>query len=264
MKTSFLVLLTALSFLLFSCEKDKSNNAPESGLTLKASYDEYQSALNNRGPENSDPFTLNSVRVEGDSVIISVSYAGGCEKHFFEVVWDSAILYTNPPKIELIVLHNANGDHCEAYITEELMFSLDDLNEQVSPANVSVGVSNGSDNSDPEEYEGTIYPFSFNEGETCTVEVTALHAICGTGLYGSIWFALNDSVSTGIEDFYFKKYLQPVAVDQSLSGFRPVSGKRYKVGARIATDVTLPDVVTCMAYAGPSVPVKIFCIQEVK
>jgi hypothetical protein len=201
--------------------------------------------------------------MEGDSVVISVSYSGGCEQHFFEVVWDSAILYSNPPKIELILLHNSNGDQCEAYITEELVFSIKDLNASVSPENVSVGVSNGSDNTDPEEYEGTSYPFEFDESEICNIEVTALHAICGTGLYGSIWFALDDSVSGGIEDFYFKKYLQPVLVDAGLSGFTPVAGKRYRVGARIATDYSLPDIVP--AWLMPVLRcLKIFCIEEVR
>lgn len=53
--------------------------------------------------------------IEGNRLVMVVSYSGGCEEHEFDlrssVVSDAAALW---------LYHNANGDPCEAYLTEKL------------------------------------------------------------------------------------------------------------------------------------------------
>lgn len=252
--------------IMVSCEKDRSPEKPyqESGLSLKASQEEFHSALQNRGIENSDPFMINEITINGDSVEISVSYSGGCEKHFFELIWDGTIDAGDTPSIDLILLHNSNGDACEALIMDKLVFRLSDLVPEIPAGNISIQAMNGSSPSGSVSYKGRVYEFSFEGSEDCVLEVTAARAICGTGLFGSIWFALNDSVASGNDGVYFRKYLQPVAIEKNLAGFVPLEGKRYRLGARITTEFNLDGTVTCLAYPGPSVPVKIICVEEVR
>jgi len=54
-----------------------------------------------------------------------------------------------------------------------------------------------------------------------------------------------------------------VAINSNIQGFVPVAGKRYKIGGRIDRNNYFPDIVMCLAYAGPSVPIKIMCIKPV-
>jgi hypothetical protein len=102
----------------------------------------------------------------------------------------------------------------------------------------------------------------FTEGDQCMVEVTAMRVICGAGLYENLYLALNDSISAGIDGVYFKKYLQPVALGSGLAGFRLVEGRKYLIGARVQNEHPYTDVATCLAYSGPSVPVRITCVRE--
>jgi hypothetical protein len=175
------------------------------------------------------------------------------------------IMYSDPPQINMVIIHNNNGDNCEAYITEVLSFELDSLIGIIGSGEVSIDGYSGWDASDSSAYEGEKLDFSFEESDTCNITVTALEAMCGWGLYNNTWFALEDSVSAGIPGYYYKKFLQPVSLVESLDGFVPVPGKKYTIGARIDnSSYTFGNGIICLAYPGPSVPVKIMCIAEVK
>jgi hypothetical protein len=83
-------------------------------------------------PENypQDPFNVNSVKVIGDSIHLSVSYSGGCMYHEFTlgVVWPECGTPPVPPPL-LYLCHNGNDDPCEAYPTETITFDLSLLKE---------------------------------------------------------------------------------------------------------------------------------------
>ena len=72
-----------------------------------------------------DPFTVQSARVEDDLLALRVAYSGGCEPHDFFVCWrDGSFLETDPVQARLAVFHDAHGDQCEAYLTEERYIDL--------------------------------------------------------------------------------------------------------------------------------------------
>lgn len=271
------IFLLAIAATLFSCKEnqDDPKDSGSSELIITASSSGYSDAASNRSPEYSDPFELKDVIITGDSIKITVAYSGGCKKHTFEIIWNETLTVTTPPQTGLIILHDANGDMCEAYITETIAFCISDLSDTFSFDTLYVGILNGWspsdsissggwDPADTTGYDNGSYEIDFPESDVCQVSVTALNAICGTGLYNNLWFALDDSISTGFENYYFHKYLQPVAIETSLSGFKPVSGKRYKIGARIQNEHDYMNIPVCLAYSGPSVPVRIMCIEELK
>jgi len=309
MKTYLVLLL--LTIAVFSCKKgqEDSKDTLASEIILTRSSSGYSDAALNRSSENSDPFDLKDVIISGDTVKITVSYSGGCTTHTFEVIWSETLSCTTPPQTGLIILHNSNGDMCEAYITETLVFNVSDMADGLSLDTLCVSVLNGWDPADSTssggiEFDdpvsdttniGWVFPDSskiddpgwdstgngwdpsdttiyddpgfdnfFRESDSCLVKVTAMHVICGTGLYNNLWFALEDSIGTGMENFYFRKYLQPVAIEKNLSGIVPVPGKKYILGARIWKDHDFLDIPVCLAYPGPSVPVKIMCINELE
>lgn len=272
-----LILAFFIGLIIFSCkrEQDDSNSNGQTEIVLKSSYSDFMDAFSGRSSEISDPFELRDIVIKGDSVEITVSYSGGCKTHSFEIIWNETLSETTPPQTGIIILHNANGDMCEAYITDTLSFSISDLTDSVSFDTLCVGILNGWtpldsissggwDPADTTGYDNGDYNIVIPEGDICQVNVTALNAICGAGLWGNLWLALDDSVSGGIDNFYFHKYLQPVAIEKDLEGFVPVQGKRYIVGARIQLEHPFLEVPVCLAYSGPSVPVRITCIEELK
>lgn len=265
MKKILLMVILA-SLMAFSCgtSSDNSGSAAGSETVLTKSGSDYAHAYADRSPATSSPFELKSISVKDNNVEITVAYSGGCKKHNFEIIWDENVDFGNPPVINLIVIHNANGDACEAYITEDLTFSLSGLMGNVSTGDFSFDVSSGYSPDDSIVYSGDKYDFSFQESDTCNTVVEAKRAVCGVGLYQDLWFALGDNISAGIEGYYFNKFLQPVDINPALAAFVPVEGEKYLIGGRIEKNNKYNDVPVCLAYPGPSIPIKITCIQHIE
>jgi len=264
------LLFSSLMFLvIFSCDDNKMQSE-DSQLILTRSETEFTGTLNGNPAGKGDSFNIQSFSIEGDSAFITITYAGGCNRHTFEVIWSETYIETYPPQTDLMLVHNANGDACKALITEKITFNISKLTGPIDYETVVVNVLNGhspggpaiSGNWNPSDIN--VYNVVFPEGDLCQVEVTASTAICGAGLWENLWLALNDSVNAGVEGTYFKKWLQPVALSENIKNFKAVPGKKYLIGARIQKDHSFNNVVICLAYPGPSVPVKITCVRELK
>lgn len=265
---NFLIFLSFIA-LLASCNKENSGEEDQSTINLRSSNADFMQLLSAVSPPQSDPFQLNSITVEGETVKIAVSYSGGCRKHTFDVIWSERLTETTPASTDLLLLHEDNGDMCEAYITDTLRFSVPDLVDTLSFDTLFVNVINGWDTGDSTSAGGYDPDTDtdnngvvFVQGDVCQVTVTAVNVICGTGLWNNLWFALDDTAGADVDGYYFRKYLQPVAGCSCMTSFVPVAGKRYLVGARIQNEHPYLGVPVCLAYSGPSVPVRITCIRE--
>jgi hypothetical protein len=262
MKQPIYLALALLTLPFLSCnENDSHVSESETTVHFNKSLNDFAQIIGNPSVDNSDPFELNYVEFEDGNIKISVSYGGGCKPHNFSITWDEIIQNSNPPGMNLIVTHDANGDNCEAYITETLVFPLENLLDSISLTNLSISAYSGYRQDDTASYEAPDYDFNFEQTDTCSIIVTAQKVICGAGMYNNLWLALSDSIHSGHEDFYFSKYLQPVDIDEAISDFIPQEGKKYIVGVRIQKEHKYLNEIICMAYSGPSVPVKIMCIE---
>ncbi|UMB61255.1 hypothetical protein MHL31_03400 [Lutibacter sp. A80] len=139
-KIHFYLYLTIVSFVLYSCsaldENDNltySNNFDElsfaSPVLLRINSEVFNTLTTSRlsNIETSDLFEINKANRIDDIIEVSISYSGGCKQHSFEVIWDG-IVYTDPPCfMNLLIIHNANNDNCEALITETISINLKDL-----------------------------------------------------------------------------------------------------------------------------------------
>lgn len=264
-----LLLNMILLIALASCDDNKTMPA-DSRLTLVRSVTGFNAVINENNEDRGDPVNIQAFSITGDSAYITLSYPGGCSRHTFEVIWSETYSQTYPPATDLLVIHDAHDDACEALITETISFDMGNLTGPVDYEKVTVNIFNGNMPATPASTaqwnpsDINVYQVGFPEGDRCQIEVTAMEAICGVGLWDDMWFALNDSVTAGVEGSYFRKWLQPVAVTDNLQGFKPVEGKKYLVGARVRKEHPYDDIVTCLAYPGPSVPVLITCISELK
>ena len=71
-----------------------------------------------------DDYVLNSATITGDTLTVSVSYGGGCETHAFTLVIASSFVESSLVRLPAALRHNANGDPCEAWLTESYAFDL--------------------------------------------------------------------------------------------------------------------------------------------
>ena len=62
--------------------------------------------------------------IEDDTLTLTVSYGGGCETHDVTLVASGVFLESYPVQMAVAVAHDANGDMCEAYLTEAYEFDL--------------------------------------------------------------------------------------------------------------------------------------------
>ena len=74
-----------------------------------------------------DPFVLNDAAILGDTLTLSLSYAGGCRQHEFTLVASEVFLESFPVQLRVSIAHDANGDPCEAWPTQEYEFDLTPL-----------------------------------------------------------------------------------------------------------------------------------------
>lgn len=77
----------------------------------------------------SDPFELGEVAIEGDVLLVTVSYGGGAREHEFAMYWNGITLRSFPGQVHVMLKHDANGDNAEAYLTETLRFDLSQFNQ---------------------------------------------------------------------------------------------------------------------------------------
>lgn len=71
-----------------------------------------------------DEYVLNGAAIVGDALTLNVSYGGGCATHRFTLVASEAFMESFPVQLAVLLAHDANGDACEAWLTEAYRFDL--------------------------------------------------------------------------------------------------------------------------------------------
>lgn len=74
--------------------------------------------------KDSDPYRLDSASIEGDSLIVHVTFGGGCEEHVFTLYSSEYTYLSLPGGRDLWLHHEGNDDHCKARLYRRLAFSL--------------------------------------------------------------------------------------------------------------------------------------------
>lgn len=114
--------------------KDDEDSSGFVSAKLRINEEVFNTLDKNRiiGSAEGDDYKINYVKREGDFIQINLSYSGGCKNHVFEVLWDGKVYTDDPCHMNLIMLHDGNGDNCKAYITETIAINLDALVGSVS------------------------------------------------------------------------------------------------------------------------------------
>ena len=74
---------------------------------------------------NNDVCFIQDADIEGNFILITVSYSGGCKNHLFDLYANQfESLGNSNHQTNLILKHNSNNDHCKKIIEERLCFDL--------------------------------------------------------------------------------------------------------------------------------------------
>lgn len=79
-----------------------------------------------------DAIAITSTAIEGNNLLISVSYSGGCETHDFKLMSNGAIMKSMPPQMNITLEHNGNGDSCRAMIEQTLVYDISEAKSYAS------------------------------------------------------------------------------------------------------------------------------------
>jgi hypothetical protein len=81
-------------------------------------------AIDKNEPQHTDNLLSMEGHIEGDCLILTVSYGGGCADHDFALHWNGIVLESAPPQVHMRLSHKDGDDRCKAIKTEELRFDL--------------------------------------------------------------------------------------------------------------------------------------------
>ena len=238
-KTVFLVWLV----LTVSCGQDGTTNSINRNLI----NDEQLLSRVVSGDFKSDPFTIQAIKRSLTQVELEVQYGGGCEEHDFQLVWDGEFKTEDGRKLaNVALLHDANGDQCEALITQNLTFNFSEIfGEQLPSEGFDLHFFHGGTSEGYFMAEETI---KITQGMQCVLNATFEDVVCGLGFFDNSWFLSNDDLLEDHDKFYY----QPAEYDLDDV---PEYGD-YRMGIRILKDYD-PQGIVCFAYSGYPIPVKI-------
>lgn len=117
---TFLLLVAGIAF---SCNcKKKAAKEAEAKSNLTTNKVIIQPGYT--APKTNDSFTVDNAIVEGDNLVMYVTYGGGCKEHEFKAYASDIYMKSMPPKLGLNIEHNANEDLCKALVKDTVVFDI--------------------------------------------------------------------------------------------------------------------------------------------
>lgn len=115
------LLNTTVAIVLGACssvDPDIDRDLPTSSIDVRRTVVTSDSGM------PSDPITIDSTRIDGDTLAVSVSHGGGCANHSYQLVIGTAWMESFPVQVRARIAHDANGDKCRALLRRNLRMSL--------------------------------------------------------------------------------------------------------------------------------------------
>ncbi|HEV2149926.1 MAG TPA: hypothetical protein VGR37_21185 [Longimicrobiaceae bacterium] len=75
----------------------------------------------------STPATITSAAMQGDVLVLEVTFGGGCGQHDFALYASNVWLESDPVQVNVALAHDGHGDPCRALLSRELRFDLSPL-----------------------------------------------------------------------------------------------------------------------------------------
>jgi len=133
------IFLISFLFLCACTDHEEIQLSSTSAKYVELNYSNYNSL-------KTDPITVISAKVDGDYLVLTLQYGGGCEAHQVDLALIQPECGTPPlPPPTFEIRHNANGDSCKALITKEYSFNISGIREEGKhQTNFTISVKNTS------------------------------------------------------------------------------------------------------------------------
>ncbi len=180
MRKTILNTLIILSVTMISCTEEDAQ-------TLDTDNFIDRTLVNSilEGQEEGDAFVINSLKIDSGKLYLSVSYSGGCGEHDFTLAWNGQCTLANSEsENQFAIIHNANSDACEAWITKDLVFDYHAMMDGQVPLecrNAPIYFINASNS---QSYFTFPEISNITQGTECLYEVELEAAICASGFFG--------------------------------------------------------------------------------
>jgi len=124
MKQAFLFAIFITFLFQSACTEQIETNQNDCTKYVELNYSNYNSL-------KTDPLSLISAKVEGDCLVLTLQYGGGCKEHQIDLALIQPECGTPPlPPPTFEIRHNANDDVCKALITKEYSFDISGIREK--------------------------------------------------------------------------------------------------------------------------------------
>lgn len=121
------IFLTLVITFLAGClgsQKSTDNKKPESE---KGTIPTIRVDKNAQFEQKTAPFNMETINIIGDTLVLEITYSGGCKTHQFELVTSLGYQKSSPPKLPVVLLHHSGGEACREKIKETLRFNISEL-----------------------------------------------------------------------------------------------------------------------------------------
>ena len=133
------ILLFAVT-MLNSCSNTEKVIKEEINTTSEDVVDSASDVVNDAKPErnvkikaeigaftDSDMFEIQSAKILGNSLLMVVTFSGGCAEHKFSFIGSQMVMKSLPPKRSVKLIHDKNDDSCRAVVTKTIEIDLKDI-----------------------------------------------------------------------------------------------------------------------------------------
>lgn len=131
MKYLFIIVLSFGLFTACGTKKNGQNETMKEEINTSKEVKQVQKAIIGEVTEEAPMTRIKSAEIEDGILHLKVSYSGGCEEQYFDLVGNGMIMKSLPPK-RMVELVRSGGDHCRELVSKELFFDLKELAHEKS------------------------------------------------------------------------------------------------------------------------------------
>ncbi|WP_421873887.1 hypothetical protein [Marinoscillum sp.] len=200
-----------------------------------------------------DPFEVTAITPKSSkSWDVIIEHSGGCESHSFYTWWDES--WQSEGQVRFFLIHNSNGDNCEALVRDTLSLDMDEVFSSQLPDTTVIRLVNASSGAnisvDPQLA-------AISQSNSCSLKADIATNTCGDGIWEDRWLHLQDSINEK------PVWLIPVRSSANVSLLLPEEQDSYRVGVTLLFGFESSQLSnTCYETDdGYAIPVSVNCID---
>lgn len=118
------ILLSISVLALMSCCGTKKIAGDGTGQTIEMKTEKRLAASVGKIQMGGHATTIRNAKIDGNKLILDISYSGGCQEHHFDLIGNEAISKSLPPIRTIHLVHTGEQDLCKAMIMKTLEFDI--------------------------------------------------------------------------------------------------------------------------------------------